>query len=206
MTRGRKHRHVTQEEWRLWKAVTQEITPLEPSRQFGDEQEEAPAAKQAPSPPKPRIKLKVPTPALQERPAKTSVRIKTANPQLDDFEIRRARRLGSGRLPIEARLDLHGLRQDEAHTELLRFLRAAQDNGLKHVKVITGKGSPNPDAGLGPFSLFDDNRRGVLRESVPRWLSQGDCRPLVVSFTEASRTHGGSGALYIQIRKKVGRV
>ncbi len=205
MTRGRKHRHVTQEEWRLWKAVTQEITPLEAARLFGDEDDEVPAAKQPPDPPKPLVKVKAPPPVKPEWSAKTPARIKPANPPLDDFEIRRARRLGSGRLPIEARLDLHGLRQEEAHTELVRFLLAAQGNGLKHVKVITGKGAADPDAGARPFSLFDDNRRGVLRESVPRWLSDRDCRPLVVSFTEAGRTHGGSGALYIQIRKKAGK-
>ena len=206
MTRGRKHRHVTQEEWRLWKAVTQEITPLEPVRPLGDEDEdETPAIRQPPPPPKPRVKVKVPPPVKPEWSAKSPAPIKPASPPLDDFETRRARRLGSGRLPIEARLDLHGLRQDEAHTELVRFLRAAQDNGLKHVKVITGKGATDPNAGMRPFSLFEDNRRGVLRESVPRWLSDRDCRPLVVSFTEAGRTHGGSGALYIQIRKKAGR-
>ena len=118
------------------------------------------------------------------------------------FEPRRAKRLGSGRLPIEARLDLHGLRQDEARTELFRFLRAAQANGLKHVKVITGKGMADADASLRPFSLFEDKRRGVLREAVPRWLNEPGGRSVVVSFTEAGRAHGGGGALYIQIRKR----
>ena len=122
---------------------------------------------------------------------------------LADFDHKRARRLTSGRLPIEARLDLHGLRQDEARAELLRFLVEAQRNGSKHVKVITGKGAPNTDdAELRPFSLFEDGRRGVLREQVPRWLSEAAFRLLVVSFTVAGRGHGGGGALYVQVRKR----
>ena len=205
MTRGRRHRHVTKDEWQLRKAVTEQITPLAPDRVIGDDGDDEPVAKVPPSPPGPRAKVKLPPAAPHTWSAKAQPRPKPATAPLDDFEVRRARRLGSGRLPIEARLDLHGLRQDEAHTELLRFLQAAQDNGLKHVKVITGKGAPGPHAQLRPFTMFDDNRRGVLRESVPRWLSERDCRPLVVSFTEAGRSHGGSGALYIQIRKKAER-
>ena len=204
MTRGRKfHRHVTQDEWRLWKAVTKEITPLEPDRAPAGAEEE-PALAAPPASHKPKSKVTVPDLAQRQPAAKTALRPKPSSPPLNDFETRRARRLGSGRLPIQARLDLHGLRQDEAHMVLLRFLRAAQANGLKHVKVITGKGNANPEAEVRPFSLFDDNRRGVLRDSVPRWLNEHECRPLVVSFTEAGRSHGGSGALYIQIRKKAG--
>ena len=49
-----------------------------------------------------------------------------------------------------------------------------------------------------------DDRRGVLREQVPRWLSSPDLRDLVVGFTEAGRTHGGSGALYVRLRRRQG--
>jgi len=124
---------------------------------------------------------------------------------LANFEHRRARRLSSGRLPIDAKLDLHGLRQDEAHGALLAFLRRAQSEHLRHVKIVTGKGVAADDAQVRPYSLFDENRRGVLREQVPRWLAEPAFRVLVVSFTVAGRGHGGSGALYIQIRKRTNR-
>ncbi len=52
-----------------------------------------------------------------------------------------SRQLESGRLPVEARLDLHGMRQREAHAALRRFLKSAQGKGFRHVLVITGKGA-----------------------------------------------------------------
>src|ERR1700675_439220 len=44
-----------------------------------------------------------------------------------------ARQLERGRLAVEARLDLHGMRQRDAHAALRRFLKTAQGNGLRHV-------------------------------------------------------------------------
>ena len=52
-----------------------------------------------------------------------------------------AERLKRGRHPVEARLDLHGLTQAEAHRALPRFLRAARAGGKRCVLVITGRGS-----------------------------------------------------------------
>ncbi len=199
MTEGRKgRRSVTSDERKLWKLVAKQFVPLDRTK-LGPDDEDAPP----PVPP--------PTNRPATRPmaaAKTVTPKKPApipkTPTLADFEARRAKRLSAGRIAIEARLDLHGMRQEEARDALLRFLRSAQASGLRHVKVITGKGVRPGDDELKPFSMFDDARRGVLRDQVPRWLSDGAARALVVSFTEAGRGHGGSGALYVQIRKKAG--
>ena len=198
MSGGRKHRrHVTAEEAKLWKAVTQAFVPLSPDRV------EPPPGELPSDPPAPEPvaagRKHSPAPApkpLAKAPG-------TPATPLAEFEPKRARRLGSGRLPIDARLDLHGMRQDEARRTLLDFLWRAQAAGLKHVKVITGKGSVSAQgAELRPFSLFEENRRGVLRDQVPRWLAEPSFRVLVVSFTIASRNHGGGGALYVQVRKR----
>ncbi len=200
MTSGRKGRRpVTAEERKLWKTVAKQFVPLDRNKDALDADDEAARA------PPPEIRAV----AKPERAAKTAVPKKVATvakaPTLAEFEARRAKRLSAGRIAIEARLDLHGLRQDEAREALMRFLRSAQANGLRHVKVITGKGVSADNADLKPFSLFEETRRGVLRDQVPRWLSDGTARALVVSFTEAGRGHGGSGALYVQIRRKGGR-
>src|SRR5690606_16889505 len=50
-------------------------------------------------------------------------------------------KLAKGRLPIEARVDLHGMTQDEAYSLLFSFLHRAHAAGLRYVLVITGKGS-----------------------------------------------------------------
>jgi DNA-nicking Smr family endonuclease len=66
------------------------------------------------------------------------------------------------------------------------------------VLVITGKGAQSEE----PAMFAECVRpRGVLRRSVPRWLAEPDLRGLVVSFTEASPRHGGTGALYVRLRR-----
>jgi DNA-nicking Smr family endonuclease len=107
-----------------------------------------------------------------------------------------ARALERGRLPVEARLDLHGMRQREAHVALRRFLKSAQGKGQRHVLVITGRGT-EPDARR---SFYEADERGVLRQAVPHWLEQPDLANLVLSYSEAPRRLGGGGALYVRLR------
>jgi DNA-nicking Smr family endonuclease len=108
-----------------------------------------------------------------------------------------ARKLERGRVPVEARLDLHGMRQRDAHAALRRFLKSAQGKGYRHVLVITGKGA-EPDARR---SFYAGDERGVLRHAVPHWLAAPDLAQVVVSFSEAPRRLGGEGALYVRLRR-----
>jgi len=134
-------------------------------------------------------------------PASSPVRPR--NPDLALFDTKNARRLRGGRREIDARIDLHGMRQDEARSALVSFLRSAQDRGHRFVLVITGKGAPRRSNfavdEMEPWSL-DRERPGVLRRNVPQWLGSAELRPLVVSYTEAAIQHGGAGALYVQVR------
>ncbi|RWM36674.1 Smr/MutS family protein [Mesorhizobium sp.] len=97
-------------------------------------------------------------------------------------------KLKKGRLPIEGRVDLHGMTQDEAYSLLLTFLHRAHAGGVRYVLVITGKGSSS-------------GGDGILRRSVPHWLSTPAFRHLVSSHDHAARNHGGSGALYVRLRR-----
>jgi DNA-nicking Smr family endonuclease len=97
-------------------------------------------------------------------------------------------KLAKGRMPIEARVDLHGMTQEEAYSLLYSFLHRAHAGGLRYVMVITGKGSSS-------------GGDGVLRRSVPAWLSTPAFRPLVSSHDHAARHHGGAGALYVRLRR-----
>jgi DNA-nicking Smr family endonuclease len=108
-----------------------------------------------------------------------------------------ARKLDKGRLAVEARLDLHGMRQRDAHVALRKFLKWAQSKDYRHLLVITGKGSLRDEG----RNFYEEEARGVLRQAVPHWLSQGDLAPLIVSFSEAPRRLGGEGALYVRLRK-----
>ena len=90
------------------------------------------------------------------------------------------------------------MRQRDAHAQLWRFLKMAQDRGLRHVLIITGKGADSEAR----MSFYEEDERGVLRNAVPRWLAEPDFAPLVVSFSPAPRRLGGDGALYVRLKRK----
>lgn len=99
------------------------------------------------------------------------------------------RKLSRGHLALEARIDLHGLIQSEAHGMLLDFLIRAHERGLRHVLVITGKGS----------SLGSE---GALKRAVPLWFSLPEFRFLISSYEPAARQHGGEGAMYVRLSRQ----
>ncbi len=137
-----------------------------------------------------------PPPALAPRTEQSA-------PPLAMFERRKGRRIAAGKISIDARLDLHGLRQGEAHSRLRRFLHRCVAEGLSTVLVITGKGGADPSDAHRPFSEDAERPgRGVLRRMVPLWLAEADLRSLVASFRSAGIRHGGEGALYVQLRKR----
>ncbi|RWP57601.1 Smr/MutS family protein [Mesorhizobium sp.] len=117
--------------------------------------------------------------------AATKARLQHVSHALDEPTLEK---LSKGRLPIEGRVDLHGLSQDEAYSLLFSFLRRAHAGGIRYVLVITGKGSSS-------------GGDGILRRAVPAWLSTPAFRPLVSSHDHAARKHGGSGALYVRLRR-----
>jgi DNA-nicking Smr family endonuclease len=124
-------------------------------------------------------------------------------PPIADYDIKKARRLSSGRSEIERRIDLHGMRQSEAHAALRRFLRACHAEGLRDVLVITGKGGPGRRSDDELETHWSErDLRGVLKRSVPQWLCEPDLRAIVVSFRTAAIRHGGEGALYVHLRRK----
>ncbi|MDR6631783.1 DNA-nicking Smr family endonuclease [Phyllobacterium sp. 1468] len=98
------------------------------------------------------------------------------------------KKIAKGRVVIEARIDLHGLTQSQAYGLLLGFLQRAHLRKLRHVLVITGKGS----------SLGSD---GVLRQAVPMWFTTPSFRILVNGYEDAARNHGGTGAIYVRMRR-----
>ena len=135
---------------------------------------EPPAAKPVPRP------APVPAPAARPRPA-------PALGRFADLDKRTAERFRRGEMPIDGRLDLHGLTQAEAHRRLESFVGRAAVAGRRMLLVITGKGA----AGA-----------GVLRDATPRWLAEPALRPHVLAIAHAQPRHGGSGALYVLLRKQ----
>jgi DNA-nicking Smr family endonuclease len=166
----------------LWRQVARSVTPL-PGR--------APAEPE-PLPVAAPLILEEPQAPAAAAPGRSSA-AKPAPPPLAPLENRLRTQLRRGQQGVEAVIDLHGMRQDEAHLALRAFLRREQGRGTRLALVVTGKGA----AGT---TLFGDER-GVLRRVVPHWLRLPDLRPLVVGFEEAQQRHGGSGALYVRLRR-----
>ena len=103
-------------------------------------------------------------------------------------------KLSRRRAAPDAEIDLHGMRREEAFVALRKFLLRAQSDGARLVLVVTGKGNR---AASGDFA------RGVLRQSVPDWLCGPEYHAIVAGFEEAARPHGGSGALYVRLRRGI---
>jgi DNA-nicking Smr family endonuclease len=146
----------------------------------------APAVKASPAPERapPRAKR---LPFATSRPGATLSVL--AAGKSADVDARTLDRLRRGRLPLEARLDLHGLTQEKAHRVLTDFIARALSSGLRSVIIITGKGRVSEGG-------------GVLRNQVPQWLNAPDIRPGILAFTPAQPRDGGAGAFYVLLRRR----
>jgi DNA-nicking Smr family endonuclease len=102
---------------------------------------------------------------------------------------RTATRFRRGQMQIDGSLDLHGQNQESAKRLLTSFLLGEQSAGSRCVIVVTGKGRN------------EDWSPGVLKEAVPRWLNSSPLHQIVLSFTFAQPRHGGSGALYVLLKR-----
>jgi DNA-nicking Smr family endonuclease len=185
MNKRRRTRSLSSEERRLWGQVARSVKPMKGKR---PPPEPEPEDRTDTAPP-PKVALPpLPAPVVPTKPAL---------PPLAPVERKTLQALRRGKKTVDSVIDLHGMRQDEAHFTLIGFLHRAQASGYAVVLVITGKGGA-PSA-HGPFE-----ERGVLRRMVPHWLRLPDLRSVVVGFEEASPQHGGSGALYVRLRRRRG--
>lgn len=189
---GKKRRGLTYEDRVLWTTVAKSIKPLrdEAKNVAGDMMDVAPEpakppGKQPPKFTKPAKVQKAFAPVVAAKPV-----VPPAEPKLEPLTRRMKSRVAKGRHAIDARLDLHGFTQHEAHAVLLRFLRSACARDARLVLVITGKGR--------------GGEIGVLRRQVPHWLGLPEFRDLVIGFEDAHIAHGGEGALYIRVRRRRG--
>jgi len=181
----RRRRPLSEEERALWERVTESAAPLHPRKRAAPPVETAEPAKsrrEKAAPPAPALPPYIPPPQPAPIPAAIDRRTRA--------------RLTRGSLEVDARIDLHGLRQDAAHHRLRSFLIHGQEEGHRLVLVITGKGSTASPTDFGR------EERGVLRRSVPAWLDSAEFRGLVAGYDEAGPRHGGGGALYVRIRRR----
>jgi DNA-nicking Smr family endonuclease len=197
MARGR--RTLTPAERELWSAVARTATPLHPQSTEAAADPAPPAAAPVPlrapeparparvlrpfAPEAPRITLDLaPDPSAPARP----------HPHMDRRSFERLRR---GKITPDARLDLHGMTSERAHSALVGFVLDAHARGLRLLLVITGKGRPGDPGTVIP------ERHGILRHSLPHWLNAPPLAGKVLQTAPAHQRHGGGGAFYVYLRR-----
>ena len=111
-------------------------------------------------------------------------------PGLDPRVLRRLRR---GEFTPQADLDLHGCDAATARVLVEEFVVESHARGLRCLRIVHGRGNRSP------------NGQAVLKPSLPRWLARGPARLIVLAWTSAPKTDGGTGASYVLLRKGPGR-
>lgn len=194
----KRKRPLSPEEKALWDKVAARTDPLSkrPKPVAEPAKKPAPAVRNGaatPSPVKPfKLGEKVDHRSDHDLVASVSRQLRDAPLRMD---ARQHGRMKRGKLSPDDRLDLHGMTLAEAHPALISFILSAHANGCRLVLVITGKGKDRDDGGPIPM------RHGRLRHEVPGWLSRPPLAPVVLQVTEAHRSHGGGGALYVYLRR-----
>lgn len=172
-------RRLSDDERALWRGFARGVTPLRHSADAARGAAPDRAAHETPPPARSVAKER----AQAKQP-----------PTLAQFDRRLRQRVARGHATIDARLDLHGMTQTQAHAALLHFLTRAQAQDARLALVVTGKGMGG--------AAGSPSQRGVLRRQVPLWLSLPEFRRFIVSFQEAHVSHGGEGALYLRLRRR----
>ncbi len=191
MTAGR---GKTPADIQLWNRVVKDITPLrgKARRKAKIVDDTRPPAVKTAKPLRPAKPVKIEAAAAKPKPPPLPRLSVAEAPGLDNRSFEKLRR---GKMGIEARLDLHGLTLDAAHRALVRFLDKSWERNLRTLLVITGKG------GRGKEDEFD-SPRATLRQSAPRWLNEPGLRSRILAFAQAQPKHGGSGALYVLLKRR----
>lgn len=207
-------KHLEENDAELWRRVTETVTPLKVGSSGAGSRKLAQVPKSAQDDSHQsakKLKPKKQAPAGTKRPSKSVLSPAPAPkmgtprvgapqvgspPPLAAIDRKLTRRVDRGSRAVDAKLDLHGMTQHEAHDRLLSFLHGASDRGHRLILVVTGKGRSNHEG-----DWWEESNRGVLRRAVPQWLSTPPFRALVVGYESAHISKGGDGAIYVQIRR-----
>jgi len=168
----------TEDELNLWHFAIRDAAPM-PGRVV------PPLAAQPKPDPAPETVSTAATPAPRAAPVRAPLELGA----LRDMDHHTADRLRRGRVPIDARIDLHGMTQVEAHEALIGMVFHCRNQDRRCLLVITGKGGMTPGG-------------GVLRREAPRWLAEPTTARAIVAIQPAQPKDGGGGAFYVLLRKR----
>lgn len=176
-----KKRELSGEERELWSLVTRDVKP---------------ARKRSRAAPKPPATAHAPAARRRASPAAPAPVVppsskRKAAPVLGGGDPKADRKAAKGLIPIEARIDLHGLTATAAQRQVTRFILKAREDGLRLVLVITGKGAARGGEG-----------RGVIRRGFVEWIEAEPLRGAIARAATAKPKDGGAGAFYVFLKRK----
>lgn len=177
---SRKPRTLRPDETALWEQVAAKVRPL-------GNRPTAPALPRIRPPEAPRAGP--PLPNIAHHLHDTSVADATLDAGWD-------RKIRTGEVLPDMVIDLHGYRQEAAHTLLERKIRQAHERRARIVLIVTGKGKST--------TPWPETPRGILKEALPRWLDEPSLRPYIAALRPAHQRHGGLGAFYAILRRMRG--
>ena len=172
----------------LWEKVTQSVRRMNPQPAF-----QIPKQRGGPKTRPQKTSLTNRSKSVQTGQAKAKTSPDKKMPadfrlgEMSGIDRTSARRMQRGQAPIEDRLDLHGLSQEQAQKEVKAFIGRAVQKNFRHVLIITGKGRDG---------------HGILREKVPEWLKDAPLCYQLNAISYAQPKDGGKGALYIRLKRQ----
>ena len=192
-----KNGKLTQKDQRIWDDYVADMQPIEPAETTAEES----FADLLDNHIEQKTELSVDPPKAEtETTISTNAKKPNAH-RSQEIDKNTYARLKKGQIPIEDRLDLHGLNQGQARQALIEFLTQSHALGQRCVIVITGKGR-NKDKSKSTSNDWLAPSKGVLKSQLPIWLDENPCREIVLKHTPAIPKDGGNGAFYIYLRRK----
>ncbi len=184
-------RGLSPEESALWRRVAETVTPLHPPKPAA-----LPAAAAAPPPvtPAPAVRKtrgRVPPPLEAKPPAPAPPRPLAAQGLDASWD----RKLARGSIAPDVTIDLHGMNLTMAHARLNGGIAQALAMGSRVVLLIAGKPRPPSESDM------RGDTRGAIRAKLLDWLAAGPHASRIAAVRPAQPRHGGSGAVYIVLRK-----
>jgi DNA-nicking Smr family endonuclease len=182
-----KRRGVSKGEAALWKRVTETVRPIGGR---GSSPQKPPGVATG------ETTREAMTPVSARAPGKAAPRTRKSAPKVSAFaagDPGAERRVKQGKVDVERTLDLHGLREAQAHSRFHAFITTAASEGCRCVLVVTGKGRPESKAS-------EDRPRGVIRKRFQDWVDEEPLRGLIARVAPARPKDGGDGAFYVFLK------
>ncbi|MCP4394238.1 MAG: hypothetical protein GY804_08260 [Alphaproteobacteria bacterium] len=182
---NKKKKLLSDEDESLWDDLTKDIKPIKTNAADIEQPSPRPSRLHAHSRKTPEFKTVLITKQEQA----------LSHGETINIDKNTARKFKQGKMKIDARLDLHGMTQSQAHTALHDFIINNYHKQKRCLLVVTGKGKH-----IEP-QHWSDRDTGVLKEMAPKWLNEPELRQMILSFSYATQSDGGEGALYVLLKR-----